>query len=420
MDGLGPEIWGFEQSGEHQATQLWPGYNTEAIAAGDIRGNVQWRLRGVSGPGDVVLWQEQAYGDGTIRPDSVMFDSRRSFPQTFEIGHGVHGHMGWSFTAPGVYCLNLEMRARLPSGAATGDGGQLTVVVGDQDPEAVLPCGRTGVPAPVGAQLPADERRDGGPYVLDAESWGQLAPLVDGDWFKVELATRGRGQFAPVYRDVDDAVFTSTRALDPAPDDPGWHGEPGTRRWELLNHWTGDTTLLGSDLTRVADDAVQGDVRLTLGTVQGPGDLIAYDGWKNPAEGPTLSTRAASGLGSEAQLRPGENVRALDWSFSAPGVYCVPLTWTATLSSGRTVSATHTLTFALGSGVDPATVTPCARRTEEPAPPPQPPHASELVGSTSLSGHSTPASLMRLNPVMVTVRTCPASGQHACVIGGTP
>ncbi|AAT89763.1 hypothetical protein Lxx20530 [Leifsonia xyli subsp. xyli str. CTCB07] len=49
------------------------------------------------------------------------------------------------------------------------------------------------------------------------------------------------------------------------------------------------------------------------------------------------------------------------WSFSQPGVYCVPVTWTATKAGSRTpVSVRKVLTFAAGVADDTG-ITSCSR-----------------------------------------------------------
>ncbi len=46
---------------------------------------------------------------------------------------------------------------------------------------------------------------------------------------------------------------------------------------------------------------------------------------------------------------PGTNLRRRrQWTFTAPGVYCVELTWSATSTSGSAVSDTKELTFLVG------------------------------------------------------------------------
>ncbi len=63
-------------------------------------------------------------------------------------------------------------------------------------------------------------------------------------------------------------------------------------------------------------------------------------------------------------LWPGTGFDGPQWTFTAPGVYCVELTWSATTTSGSAVSDTKELTFLVGDQ-DPDTVGLCVEDQEE-------------------------------------------------------
>ncbi|MDO8213127.1 choice-of-anchor M domain-containing protein [Conexibacter sp. CPCC 206217] len=361
----GSDYWELPFSG--QTGVLWPGYSTEAIAHGQIHGNVAWQLDGVRGPGDVVLTMPFTFPDGELRPDGVLFSTRQGLPATVELGRNVHGHPAWAFTAEGVYCLAMSMSARLPSGAVARDSGQLTVVVGDDvDPETVLPCGRGDEPAPHGQQrAPLADPAAGEPYLVGGDMWAQLAPRIDDGALAVGLQTRAAATLDPTLRSIDDAIVVTRRKIDLDDDAPTWRGEPGATVWGMGDTYrNGVEPLLGWTMERVAPQQLDGDLTLALGDVTGPGEVVIGDAWIDEDLGPLLSTRAAGGGPvATTALRAGTNLRHGDWTFSQTGVYCLPLSWSGRLPGGATVAAEHVLTVVAGDAIDPATVVPCARQT---------------------------------------------------------
>lgn len=104
---------------------VWAGWNTEEIAAGDVRGGVRWTLRRVQGPGKVAIFQTGSFGDS-----SVLFDSGRGLPQSTTIPIGTHAHGNWAFTKPGSYRLTYRLSARSASGTTVSDDATLAFRVG--------------------------------------------------------------------------------------------------------------------------------------------------------------------------------------------------------------------------------------------------------------------------------------------------
>ncbi|WP_210490941.1 choice-of-anchor M domain-containing protein [Patulibacter sp. SYSU D01012] len=104
---------------------VWAGWNTEAIDAGRLRGDLTWRLTTVSGPGRFVLFQNGAFG----RPD-VLFTSAKRLPQRRALPAGVHAHGNWAFTRRGSYRLTFALSGTSRSGAALRATSTLRLRVG--------------------------------------------------------------------------------------------------------------------------------------------------------------------------------------------------------------------------------------------------------------------------------------------------
>lgn len=324
---LGTPYYGFSASNAFMTSTLWPGLTHESLPQALTEGKPTWTLLGYTGP----------EGGTFAMPDRNV--SSTALPASF-IGPTSHQHLEWAFTKEGVYCLNFEVRAR---DAATGTDevvrDQLTIAIGDSvDLHTVQPCARTHPDGPVSELAPID---------LDGLSDEGLVPSA-GD----------RVQFAPVLSpdglDVATKVVThpwATSWHDPESVVIGGFIDQGDG-WRIPS-WQGvEFTHSGEYLPR---GDIRGDATIRVGEVDGPG-TVSFDYYKNRSFG----TRA--GESRSVTLWP-QFIFANQPSFSLPGIYCVPLTWSATLADGTVSAATKTITYAVGVE-DPATVTPCAEGGE--------------------------------------------------------
>lgn len=310
---------GFTQGNSYQNQTLWPGLSTQLLP-GDpapFDRDTTWALEKASGPGDVVVWDT----------NRLYLDSRDATTGQFPVPF-THKHVSWAFTAPGVYCLALGTSMRDPQDAVTDREarGLLTVVAGDVDLALVQPCERTqAVPEPA----PASVDPEVGPTDVTPTSPVRV----------LELVTTSAGV---------DAVARTRAALGAATEVVG--AEQAVHR---LTGGSGAWALPAWDWTTFGRAGSSADVRVTLGTVDGPGD-VWFDG------GARLSDDALLGT------RPGDARAATLWSghvlgsaafVDAAGVYCVPLTWSGTAPDGGRFTLTRTLTLAAGVAGD---VVPCA------------------------------------------------------------
>jgi len=105
---------------------------------------------------------------------------------------------------------------------------------------------------------------------------------------------------------------------------------------------------------------ISGPVTLTLSSVDGPGDLAVY--MSGVFGG--IGERVFDTVGGPRSTSVPLNTHAHgNWTFTAPGVYAVTITESATTTAGQKVSASATLRFFVGSG-DPRTAAPTTTVTD--------------------------------------------------------
>lgn len=326
----GSTYYGFSGNPAFLTSTLWPGLTHEGLAPTAKQRKPTWTLLGVTGPEG---------GEFAMPAHGV---SSRDLPASFA-GPSSHQHLDWAFTEQGVYCLNFEVRARdSVTGADHVVRDQLTVAIGDSvDLHTVQPCSRT---APDGAVV---ERAVIDPNDVSAETH-VVAPTE-----RIVLTPHlGEGDLKVAARAVARPATTS-----------GWH-EPeslvfgGFRNFG--DSWRNSDQVVDWSGLHLPSRSIQGDLTMRIGAVDGPGTVSFEYGEAAPHDGSgvrrTVGTR--DGESREVDLWPGFLLQHVP-QFSAPGVYCVPLTWSATLADGDQVSTTRTLTYAVGVA-DPASVTACA------------------------------------------------------------
>ncbi|MDR1427863.1 MAG: choice-of-anchor M domain-containing protein [Bifidobacteriaceae bacterium] len=329
---IGSEYWYFSYSGNAGYT-VWPGFSSLEIGSGTITGSVSWTLHGVSGPGDVLLYEPNAVTVGYT--NAVLFNSKWGFPQSRDETIS-HEHFNWAFTQPGVYCLNLEGRVRDVDGVVHTAQEQLTVAMGSDIKLAqTTPCAwDTETEAPTGT-LPAITTTNGHSAILGgAAETLTLIPHLTGTGLDVALEARGAAPGAQArYLDPETVVLSSTN-LTSIPD----YGE-------LWRFAAGERWHLGY----LENPALAGDPTLTIGQVDGPGGV-----WLARARATGNPHTAFADVGT----RDGDPTTTTLWpgwtnwvrtQFTTPGIYCVPLTWNATRTDGTTLDVTKTLTYVAGS-----------------------------------------------------------------------
>lgn len=399
LGAAGETVWNLPATIEGQDVTeiLWPGFNLESAPDSAFQRQLTWRLDGVSSPdgsrapGDVILWSDEA-PQGT----PPFFSTRVGLPDAYAVGSSAFGHfhLNWTFTRPGVYCLNFGVDGRSAAGGGLADSQLLTVVVGDLDPSAVAPCGRSGMAPPV-ARRP-DVPSAGAPVVARSGSFELTPELRDGE-LRVPVHENDRFADGPgIDRSASDVVFYTREWLDTGFSGRPWLGQSGEPLYALRAEMREHQPTLGWDLTRIAPSALRGDLRWRLIDVAGPGTVGIHDDSIPSPERAVLGTVPGHEQRSW-DLWPGTRNRRATWGFSSPGVHCVGLEWSGTLASGETVSRRETLTIVADVApwrtdpdtgqrvevpptIDPSTVVPCGRNGEPPAEEP-PPAPSPSAGS---------------------------------------
>lgn len=107
---------------------VWLGWNTQDPRVMEtIDRGVTFRLRGVDGPGEMVMFLQS----GDLGEPDAMWDSREQYPQDFWVEVNTHAHANWVFSEPGVYLVEIEIAADLVTGEQVSDTRALRFAVGD-------------------------------------------------------------------------------------------------------------------------------------------------------------------------------------------------------------------------------------------------------------------------------------------------
>lgn len=111
-----------------QSGVVWLGWNTQDPAVmEDIDRGATLRLRGVQGPGEMVMFLQS----GNLSEPDVLWDSREAYPQQMWVEVNTHTHANWVFSEPGVYLVEVEVTADVVTGGTESDTRVLRFAVGD-------------------------------------------------------------------------------------------------------------------------------------------------------------------------------------------------------------------------------------------------------------------------------------------------
>ncbi|PJJ55684.1 choice-of-anchor M domain-containing protein [Compostimonas suwonensis] len=395
---VGTKYWYFPTSpvkkpGSRTDDYLWPGFSTESLRNEQLLSPLTFSLDGFSldgvanPPGVTVALLSPATN---AQRSASSFNTRMGSPTSFERYTNSHGHPLWAFTAPGVYCLSLGVAAQLADGHWSRSDAQLTVVVGDAvDPATVTPCGRGEAQPSIADPRPVPTVSATGAHLL-ADDDATVELFADGGALRAVTSTAATVAEAPVYRDPED-VIASVAVFQ--------------QRYEAWRLTAGGVSSVGFDSDRLPSSALAPGTAITvaLGEVRGPGRVEATNAFEVRTPGGLSSADPAR---RSFTLAPATSLSGLQWDFERPGVYCVPLSWTATLADGTVSTVVKTLTFAVGSTdvsspdhLDRSAVTSCSRGQQatpapgdggqpdpDPSPDPDAPEWNVANGSTTRSG----------------------------------
>ena len=106
---------------------LWPGLGAEDLLPADWTGDLSLDIVGVTGPGDVFLYQEAGLGVVNLFWDSTALPTPSSFP----FAAGAHAHFNLAFTSLGTYEVDVQVSGTHTSGPLTSAVATYTFHVGD-------------------------------------------------------------------------------------------------------------------------------------------------------------------------------------------------------------------------------------------------------------------------------------------------
>jgi putative ABC transporter-associated repeat protein len=352
---VGTKYWYFPNSSD---TNPWPGFSAESLKVSDFQSPVTWRFTGfsrdgVANPSDTNL----AMLADTTRSSRTMslWNTRLGFPTAFEAAPLTHFHPVWAFTQPGIYCVAMQATAKTSGGQWISGGDQITMVVGThaddpnipEDLTKVTPCDQNGKAVPVApTKSTIGATTASGTYRPNpADNISTVAELgwdSAGNLQQVDSMAQSVDDTA-VRRDPNDVIFTAP-TFEPRSAAWMFGGAQGT------NYFAFDTTSLRPDSVK------NGTVHVQLGDSTGPKDGVVglrdVSNWPSPMQ---LSTAAGGqrdfDIVSQGAVGPGAS--GLWWSFTKSGVYCVPVTVSATSVDGTTHSSEKTYTFIAGNTTDP-------------------------------------------------------------------
>lgn len=324
---------------------IWLGWSTETLNAATVSSPVTWKLTDVDGPGTVKVFLDGQFGG----IQSMVFDGAGSYG----IRAGVHAHANWAFSEAGVYRLHFTQSATLTGGRESSDSEIVTVVVGDVDPVTAVPGGR-GCVGGLGGVKSGGQSDTGGarakPAVAQCASTG-VSVISAGhlDWNaqviggKLESLIGDDSTGTRLYREPDSTVLwlkPASRVTLPA----GFSqiGPPGAAVWQVPQTQNDNLIWLGWSTELLNAGNASGPVTWSLTRVDGPGSVKVY----TVGSFGSLQEMVFDGAGSHT-LPLGVHVHA-NWAFSAPGVYRLHFTQTATLAQGQRSSDSEVLTVAVG------------------------------------------------------------------------
>ena len=293
------KIAGIERSGyalpqTQSQSLLWPGWDSMSVADRVPGAAVTITIDKLTGPGEVFLWQDTFSG----KPQAVTAGGPRlRAGAVISQETPAHVHANWLFTKPGAYQMTARASITAEGRTVTSKSATLTWIVGD------LKAGISSLntESPDTSSAPGAEVSNG-----SSGSEEQQEPGKSGGNHREggshESGTQQGGK-------------------------PGKEGEAGP--------------------AKTTDEQPRG------GMPAAPSTAGSQANPTQPAPAaeqciPTEVTVPAAGSASGSHTIPANTHVHPNWVFAKEGTYRVSLTQTATMKSGKKLSATGTLTFNIG------------------------------------------------------------------------
>lgn len=335
----GGAFWLIPQTQEPDV--LWAGMSTEPLADSphaDRSAAVTMTLDGLDGPGDVLMWTQDA--SGVV---ARVLGSADGWPRSHAMTVPQHEHMNWAFTSPGRYVLSMSANATIDGQVQTARRDYVFAVgpaSPSSDDDAAKPTPDTpsdmqpGKPSPKPAPSPEPKTEPKpapgtpapapAPNPSDAHRPADAAPAPQQCVFHPDLIL-DQGH-------VDFAAFSSTSnpfRLVVQEDTTGGHvrwspnsvmlwlkPESRTARgWSVPQTQNPALLWLGWNSQHLADRTAA--VTWTLDEFEGPGSMRV---WLQGNLGEAGRTVLASD-GARSFTIPANSHAHANWDFSAEGYY---------------------------------------------------------------------------------------------------
>ena len=391
---------------------LWPGWETFDVKRNGFS-DVKINVRNVKGPGKVHLFSQSSFGN----VQTLLDGGSHTMPGTITVEQPSHVHANWVFTQPGLYQMTVDATAVRNGTTVSTGAHTYTWAVGSMaiaanscstDRVAGSPArSNTGTPAPE-----KDSNRGSSDKPFDdlgvihntlendsASSNGSTRVTRSGSSIKKEIChpvkipnkaaavkktvARSAGQSAAIATEghfdwgvqlqpgklisalKDDRSAPATwvdpssivmavgdKANTTAPAGMEFIAKGGTKVWLIGATqvpgvpWLGVNTMHESII-----NGTTGPVHMHLDKVSGPGKMAVF---MSGTFGGGVGQRAFDNVGGPTGYTVPANTHAHpNWVFTAPGHYTVTVTQSATTKSGKKLSATGTLHFAVGINASP-------------------------------------------------------------------
>ncbi len=283
------------------------GLASDEIPQGVFENNrIDLVIHEVEAPGDVVLYQVDAFGQSEVFIDTR--DGINAMEDRITLEAGDHTHLNWAFTEPGVYIVTVYAAGSLADDGtpAASDFTKLLFSV------------------PFSTRLTSGE--------VDLE-----VVLEDGE-LEIEILDESTG----AERHPSSVVLeVPARSLTPVPDGPayGFLGEPGEWILTLPQEEMEGMLYLGIAGDEIPEGVlIDNTVTLQLLSVSGPGDFALYS--TDEFGVPTVYFNTSDGVNPDEDIFPiltGEHFHN-NWAFSDPGIYQIVLQAAASTLDGIDVS----------------------------------------------------------------------------------
>ncbi len=132
----GDTVWLLPQTQNDNPDVVWMGWASQRLGTGVTAGNMTLTMVGVDGPGDVLLFQNDAFGAPINK-----WGQGAGFPTSIPLAQNAHVHSNWVFTAEGEYEITFRVSGTTPGGQPiSSDDTVYHVAVGELPEEEPAPA----------------------------------------------------------------------------------------------------------------------------------------------------------------------------------------------------------------------------------------------------------------------------------------